>query len=354
MQHVLKKEITNSIDRYKFIKRKKRLVLYALSFLLIKLSISALFIGTYDITFLEMLTALFKTSEEQAHVLLMWNMRLPRVVVAVVAGAGLSISGAIMQTTLNNDLASPSTLGITSAATFGANLSIIFIGSTVLMQMPYITTLTAFLCSMIAVSLILGLSKLKTFTPGVIILAGVAMSSLFQAMTTILQYFSDQNTLSQAVFWTFGDLSRANWQDIIILTVTVILSYVFFYIKRHDYEGLSHGELYAASIGIKTQKLRLISILVASLLTSVCVSFLGMIGFIGLIGPHIMKKMIGKDHRLFIPGSALLGSIILLFADMISRTIIAPITLPIGAITSCLGAGLFLYILLKKKESSSC
>lgn len=354
MQHVLNKEITNNVERYLLIKRKKRLILYMLFFLLIVLSLTALFIGTYEITFLEMLSALFKTSEEQAHVLLMWQMRLPRVVVAIVAGAGLSISGAIMQTTLNNDLASPSTLGITSAATFGANLSIILFGSSLLIDIPYITQIAAFACSMIAVMFILGLSKLKTFTPGVIILAGVAMSSLFQAMTTILQYFSDQNTLSQAIFWTFGDLSRANWQEIIILSITVGCAYIFFYTKRHDYEGLSHGELYASSLGINTQKLRLISILVASLVTSICVSFLGMIGFIGLIGPHIMKKIIGKDHRLFIPGSALLGSMILLFADMISRTIIAPITLPIGAITSCLGAGLFLYILLKKKETSSC
>ena len=354
MQHVMNKEHVNHVNQYKLIKRKKRYVLYLLCFILCTLSISALFIGTFDITFLEMLKALFKISDEPSHILLMWNMRLPRVVVAVVAGAGLSISGAIMQTTLNNDLASPSTLGITSAATFGANLSIILLGSTLLIQIPYVTAMVAFLCSMVAVLFILGLSRLKSFTPGVIILAGVAISSLFQAMTTMLQYFSDQNTLSQAIFWTFGDLSRAHWHEIILLSIVVICAFIFFFLKSHDYQGLAHGDYYAKSLGIKTNQLRFISILIASLVTALCVSFLGMISFIGLIGPHIIKRMIGKDHQLFIPGSAILGSIILLCADVISRTIIAPISLPVGAITSCLGASLFLYILLRKKAGISC
>lgn len=334
--------------------KKQKLKIFFLIFLglaLVLISILSLSIGTYKLSFMDVVKSLFMVNRNTQHHLLIWKMRLPRIIAGIAAGSGLSMAGAIMQTTLKNDLASPSTLGISSAATFGANLSIIVFASSSFFNFPYATTLMAFVFSVISVIFILSLSKIKKFNPSVIILAGVAINALFQAFSTLIQYFADQVTLSAAIFWTFGDLSRASWQEILILAVIVFIVLIYFIYHAWDYQGISHNDHYSRSLGISVDKLRLISILLASLVTAVSVSFLGMIAFIGLIGPHIVKRIIGKDHRYFIPGSALLGAIILLLADLLSRTIIAPITLPVGAITSFLGATLFLYILLRGQRN---
>ena len=339
-------------NSYLKIKKHKTILLVFLSISLLLIALISIIIGSYQLTLKETFQALFKISTNQKHELLIWQMRLPRTILAIIAGAGLSLSGAIMQTCLKNDLASPSTLGITSAATFGANLSIIIFSSSlfsisVLSQFPYLTSLSAFLFSIIVVLIILALSKIKTFTPQTIILAGIAMNSLFQAFTTLIQYFADQVTLSQAIFWSFGDLTRGSWTEILVLVITIIPITSFFLTKSWDYNSLATNEDYAKSLGVSVNKTRFVSILLSALITSLCVSFLGMISFIGLLGPHIAKKIFGKNHQLLIPASCIIGAMILTLADIISRTIVQPIVLPVGAITSFIGASLFLYILIK-------
>ena len=339
-------------NSYIKIKKQKILFLVLLSIALLLIALISIIIGSYQLSLKETIEALFKTTNNQNHELLIWQMRLPRTILAIIAGAGLSLSGAIMQTCLKNDLASPSTLGITSAATFGANLSIIFFSSSlfsvsILSRFPYLTSLSAFIFSIIVVLIILALSKIKTFTPQTIILAGIAMNSLFQAFTTLIQYFADQVTLSQAIFWSFGDLTRGSWTEIFVLLLITIPITIFFLTKAWDYNSLATNEDFAKSLGVSVNKIRLISILLAALITSLCVSFLGMISFIGLLGPHIAKKIFGKNHQLLIPASAIIGALILTLADIISRTIVQPIVLPVGAITSFIGASLFLYILIK-------
>jgi iron complex transport system permease protein len=334
-------------------KQKQRyLILFMLILLLVFVAIVSVFTGNYHLTFFESIRALFKVTDNTSHDVLIWQMRLPKTIIAIIAGAGLSISGCIMQTCLKNDLASPSTLGITSAATFGANLSIILLSTSALSisifkSLTYLTSLFAFLFSIVVVLIILSLSKLKSFTSQTIVLAGIAMNSLFQAFTTMIQYFANQVTLSAAIFWTFGDLSRGNWQEIIILFIIIIPIFIFFIMKSWDYNSLSSGEDLATSLGVKVNRLKFVSILFAALITSVCVSFLGMISFIGLLAPHISKKIFGKNHSILIPASAITGSVILVLADILSRTIIKPIVLPVGAITSLIGASLFLYLLIK-------
>lgn len=349
----------SSYSSYKKRKKYKIVFLITLTILLLLISLVSITTGSYRLSIEETLKALLKITNNNNHELLIWQMRLPRTILAIIAGAGLSISGAIMQTCLKNDLASPSTLGITSAATFGANLSIIVFSSTIfsisiLNKFPYLTSLFAFVFSMIVVLIILSLSKIKSFTPQTIVLAGIAMNSLFQAFTTLIQYFADQVTLSQAIFWTFGDLTRGNWTQILILLIAIIPITIFFILKSWDYNSLTSGEEYAKSLGVRVNKTRFISILLSALITSLCVSFLGMISFIGLLGPHIAKKLFGKDHQMFIPASAIIGSMILLLSDIISRTIVKPIVLPVGAITSFIGASLFLYILIKGSKKSCC
>lgn len=307
---------------------------------------------------LEVLKTLFGAGDERAFVVV-WRLRMPRVVSAVVAGAGLSVAGCVMQTCLKNPLASPSTLGVSAAATFGANLAIIALGAGTLLNTasdavaindPYLVTICAFICSFGAVLLILALSKLRGFSPESIVLAGTALSALFSAGTTIIQYFGDDVKIAAALFWTFGDLGRISWPEVAILSVIVAGTMIYFMFMRWNYNAMANGEDLARSLGVKTFRVRFWGLLASSLLTAVSVSFMGMIGFIGLIGPQIMKRIIGTDHRFLIPASALAGSVILLLADTLARTMISPIVLPVGAITSLLGAPMFFYMLLRGKK----
>lgn len=314
--------------------------------------------GSSSMSLGEVFSTLAGMGDERSFVVI-WRLRMPRVIGAVTAGAGLSIAGCVMQNCLKNPLASPSTLGVSAAATFGANLAIIVFGAGSLLNTasdavsindPYLVTACAFGCSIAAVLLILALSKLRGFSPEAIVLAGTALSSLFAAGTTIIQYFGDDVKIAAALFWTFGDLGRVSWRENLIIAVIVAAAIVYFMFMRWNYNAMANGEELAKSLGVKTARVRFWGLFLSSLLTAVTVSFMGMIGFIGLIGPQIMKRIVGSDHRFLIPASALMGSVILLLADTLARTVISPVVLPVGAVTSLLGAPLFFYMLLKGKR----
>jgi len=261
-----------------------------------------------------------------------------------------------MQNNLRNPLASPSTLGIASAAAFGANMAIIVFGAgsiqstssdAVIISNPYMVTVSAFAWSMVATLIILMLAKLRSFSPEAMILAGVALSSLFSAGTILVQYFAQDVQVAAVVFWTFGDLGRASWREVMIMAILIGLAMAYFLSRRWDYNALDSGEETAKGLGVNVERVRLGGMFISSLLTAAAVSFLGIIGFIGLVGPQIMRRIIGGDHRFLIPASALMGSLLLLFSDTMARTIISPVVLPVGAITSFMGAPLFLYLLAR-------
>ena len=338
--------------------RKKEFILLGLAVLTAFLMLASANAGSSDLSLGEVCRALLGLGDERAFVVI-WRLRMPRVIGAVVAGAGLAIAGCVMQTCLKNPLASPSTLGVSAAATFGANFSIIVLGAGALMNTasdavsisnPYLVTGSAFVCSLGAVLLILALSKLRSFSPESIVLAGTALSSLFSAGTTIIQYFGDDVRIAAAVFWTFGDLGRVFWRENGLMAAVVGGAIIYFLFMRWNYNAMANGEELAKSLGVKTSRVRFWGLLVSSLLTAVSVAFMGMIGFIGLIAPQIMKRLIGSDHRFLIPASALMGAVVLLAADTVARTVISPVVLPVGAVTSLLGAPLFFYMLLKGKR----
>lgn len=286
--------------------------------------------------------------------LIIWNIRLPRILAAIIAGISLAVSGAVTQCTLRNPLASPYTIGISHGAMFGAAFAIILFGiggaestGKIFINSPYLVTVFAFLGSLLAVFVILLLAKLRNFAPEAIILAGVAMSSLFSAGTMVMQYFANDLQLAAMVYWTFGDLGRPLWTEVGIMAVLMILSVAYFIYKRWDYNALESGEESAKSLGVNTEKTRLFGMLIASLLVSVNVAFLGIIGFVGLICPHLVRLLIGGDYRFVIPISSLIGALLLLISDTVARTIISPIVLPVGILTSFLGAPVFLYLLVK-------
>ena len=341
-------------------RRKNRVAIGLLIAAVFVLSFVCLFVGSSRMTVGECFAALLgKGTAAQNRIL--WSIRMPRVLAAVLAGAGLSAAGLIMQTTLDNPMASPATLGVSNAAVFGANLSIIaFAGGflstgnnitsyTVGMN-PYAASLTAFVFSTLSILLILGLCRLRAFQPGVVVLAGLAMGAVWTAATTILQFYATDVGLSAAVVWSFGDLGRATYRTDLILAAVVLAGLTVFTALRWRFNVLLAGDAAAGSMGVNVGLLRFTALLTACLLTAVCVSFLGVIGFVGVICPHTVKRLLGHDHRISLPASALCGSLLLLLADTLARSLGNGSALPVGAITSMLGAPFFLAVLFRRKE----
>lgn len=343
------------IDSFLQQSRRKGLIIFGLVLLTLVLGIIAINAGAANTNPLEVLRVLLHL-ETGTSSMVIWNIRLPRVIAGIVAGAGLAVAGCVMQTCLRNPLASPSTLGISSAAAFGANLAIVFFGAgtihsnthdAVFISNPYSVTVFAFIFSMIAMALILMLARMRGFSPESVVLAGVAFGSLFSAGSTLVQYFAEDVQVAAMVFWTFGDLGRISWQEVGILSVLILSMFLFFQLLRWDYNALDSGEDAAKGLGVHVEQIRFRSMLAASLITAVAVSFMGIIGFIGLIAPQMMRRILGVDHRFLIPASAITGAALLLFSDTLARTMISPVVLPVGAITSFFGAPLFLFLLAK-------
>lgn len=344
----------NSLKSYLADRNKKAAVVFFMSLITVVLSFHALTKGAFSIDFWEAIWLLSGRGDDISSTVV-WNIRLPRILGALIAGSGLALAGNVMQTSLRNPLASPSTLGITSAAAFGANLGILYMGGGALghgsqavsINNPYTVTLSAFLFSLLAMGMILLIARARGFSPESIVLAGVAFSSLFSAGTTLIQYFSQDHQVAAMVFWTFGDLGRISWNELTILfTITAVFS-GYFYIRRWDFNTMDSGDNSAKSLGLDVELFRLKSMVLACLVTAASVSFMGIIGFVGLVAPQIMRRVVGSDHRMLIPASSLAGALLMLTSDTIARTIISPVVLPVGAVTSFFGAPLFLYLLIK-------
>ena len=343
-------------------KKQKRntVILVAMLMAVVVIGVACLFVGSSNMSFADAMDALLGGGTG-AQSRIIWKIRVPRVLAAIIAGAGLAVSGLVMQTTLNNTMASPSTLGVSNAAVCGANLSIIAFAGGFLSTgnniqnfdvgaNPYATSVLAFVFSTLSVLLILGLCTVRSFSPNVVVLSGMAIGSVWTAATTILQFYATDVGLSAAVVWSFGDLGRATYRTDAIMGVTVLAGLVFFILMSWKYNALLSGEATAKTMGINVEGLRFASLLLASVITAVCVSFLGIIGFVGIICPHVMKKLLGQDHRVTIPASCLAGSLLLLLADTMSRSLGSGSALPVGAITSLLGAPFFIAIIFSRKE----
>jgi len=346
---------------HKKINKKARGVFIILSAMVLIAAITCLFIGSSNMTISKAISALFGKGSS-SNIRIIQSVRIPRVLAAIIAGAGLSVAGLIMQTTLGNTMASPSTLGVSNAAVFGANLSIIVFAGGFLATgnnvaayaagaNPYATSLLAFIFSIISVLIILALCKIKAFSPNVVVLSGIAIGAVWTAATTILQFYATDVGLSAAVIWNFGDLGRATYKTDLIMAIVLAIGLIFFILMSWRYNALLSGDAAAKSMGVNVDRLRFISLLLASLITAVCVSFLGIIGFVGIICPHVMKKILGHDHRIITVSSCLTGSLLLLLADTISRSIGNGSALPVGAITSLLGAPFFVAIIFMKGDA---
>lgn len=357
-----KNEKTLSVsEQYNVAKAKKIAIILILLALVFLFFVVSVFVGSGTLSFKEVFLAIFNKGSKTAR-LIVRRIRFPRVIAALIAGGGLAVSGLVMQTVLKNPLASPTTLGVSNAAVFGANFAIIVVGagafhsthgSWLSISNPYLVSTFSFLSAIIAAGSILLLARLKNLNASAIVLAGVAVSAIFQAGTTLIQYFASDTQVASAVYWTFGDLGRASYKTDLIMFIVVAVSTLFFFLKRWDFSAMSGGIAYAKTLGVNTRFMTIMSLLLASLITSVTVSFLGIIGFVGLTAPQFMKRIVGDDYRYLLPSSFLAGALLLLISDILGRLPIFGTSVPVGVITSLIGGPVFLAILLRRKKNES-
>lgn len=288
-----------------------------------------------------------------------WNIRLPRVLCAILCGIGLSISGAVTQSILRNPLASPYTVGISSASAFGAAFAVVILNAGTMYAYsqraveptnPYVMALSSFFFAMACSLFIVAISRMKGSTQGSMVLAGIALGSIFSAGLLSLQYFANQIQLAAIVYWLFGDLDVATWSDFIVLLLVILPILVIFMNRSWEYNALDAGEDVARSLGVNVERTRNISMVLASLTTAVVTSLFGIIGFVCLIVPHMVRKFVGGDERYVIPASAAFGGAFLLFSDIIARTLFSPTVIPVGILTSLIGVPIFVILLLVGEE----
>ena len=337
--------------------RRKWTILLGMVVLLFLSTVASLSAGSANLSVGDILRTLFGGGSRQ-ETAIVWNVRMPRVATAIVVGMALALSGCVMQNVLRNPLASASTLGVSQGASFGAAVAIVYFGagiqvnaggtaSALTVTNPAMVTLCAFLGGIATTAVILGLARFRGTSPATMVLAGVAISSMFTGGTALIQYFCDDVMVATVVYWTFGSLGRAGWSEIAMIGVLTAAAFVFFYCNRWNYNAMESGTHTAKSLGVPVDRLIVLSMALCALIASVAVAFVGCISFIGLIACHIMRRFVGNDHRFLIPCSALCGGVLLLLSDVVSRMLIAPTVLPIGALTSFLGAPLFLYLIVR-------
>lgn len=284
---------------------------------------------------------------------IIWDLRLPRIVMAIIAGAGLAASGATMQGVLRNPLVSSYILGISSAAGFGAALAIVFGIGVIAGYGHYLVIANAFLFSIFAMLLVYGIAHLRGIATETVILAGVAVGFLFSAMLSLIQYVAPEHEAVRAVvFWLMGGLNSATWESAQIVFPIVVVTIVLMMFQSWNINVLSMGEDVATSLGVNSKRVLAITMVLETLATATIIAFTGVIGFVCLISPHISRMLIGSDHRFLIPCSTLVGACLLLCSDTVGRLVIQPAELPVGIVTSLLGVPFFIYILVSKRRQS--
>ena len=284
--------------------------------------------------------------------LIVVGFRLPRILLAVLTGISLAVAGTVMQGVLRNPLVSPFTLGLSSAASFGAAVAIV-LGPAVLGPLAAgigddgFIILLAFLSGWLSMLLVYSISRSRGTSQSMLILAGVVIGYIFQAGVLAMKYLSTNDRLRDLVVWLMGGMWGASWSSVLILAPVTLVCVIILEMKAWDLNALASGDEVAKSLGINVGRLRLYSLMVATFAASCCLAFTGIIGFIGLMAPHICRMLIGNDHRYLIPCSALLGASILLVSDTVARTILSPVEIPVGIIMYIIGGIFFLFLILR-------
>jgi len=332
---------------------KKFLILLGLLAALIIASFYGLTVGSYELSIAEVYKIVIDHITNWSETLdtvsqrVVWNQRMPRLMTGIVAGIGLAVAGAAMQSMMKNPLADPYTTGISSGASFGAIIAItlgLVIGSA-----SNATVIFAFFFSLIPAAVIVLLSTFKRATSSMMILAGISVMYIFNAMTQYLMLVADNETMAAAYEWTIGTLSKSSWDSLPVMTVVITAgSLVMLYLSRF-LNAMNSGDNYAKTVGINVERMRIIILVTISILAAAVVSFTGIIGFVGLVAPHITRMLLGSDNRFLIPGSALMGAVVMVVCDILAKSFTTT-ALPIGIITALVGGPVFLFLIIRQKK----
>lgn len=280
---------------------------------------------------------------------IVWDIRLPYALMAVAVGMSLGLAGAEMQTILNNPLASPFTLGVSSAAAFGAALAIVLgIGIPGIPDQWFISA-NAFIFALLAALMLDGITRWTRVASSGVVLFGIALVFTFNALVSLMQFIATEDTLQGLVFWTMGSLARASWVKLGVMLLAFLILLPWSMMSAWKLTALRLGEDRAVSFGIDVRRLRLGTLLRISILSALAVAFVGPIGFIGLVAPHIARLMFGEDHRFYLPASALIGALVLSMASVASKNLVPGVIIPVGIVTSLVGVPFFLSIILRHR-----
>ena len=333
--------------------RKKVIVISILLGILLGLVILfSIMVGSVKVKPLRSITILFQsilglkgagTETERAIIL---SLRVPRALLAGLVGAGLSVSGAIFQALLRNPLADPYILGVSSGSAVGAIIAILMGLSTLSIGLP----LASFIGALLTIFIVFNFGKQDgKIHPNTLLLAGVIIGSFLSALIMFFISISQKEELHTIIFWLMGDFSFSNPQAVYMISPYIFFGFIFLYLRARQLNLILSGEESALQMGVDVERLKLISYLLASLITAASVSVCGLIGFVGLIVPHSVRLIFGPDHRLLLPSSALIGASFLIASDTFARTLLAPTELPVGVITAAFGGPFFIYLLRTRK-----
>lgn len=350
-------KIKNSPDQksayFKYIKFKKKFIII-LSILAVLSVLISFTIGEYNIKFFESLSIIYDAiaygSNNSLTERIVWELRLPRGIMAAIVGATLAVGGSVMQSMLHNPLADPYTTGVSSGASLGAAIAIV-LGISVIPIGTGMSSviLNAFIMALIPAFFIMGLSTFKKITSTTMILIGIGVMYMFSAFTQMLKLLATPTQMEQLYMWQLGSLSECTLENIPVVLASFVLCFFALYYFRSDLNLISIGDNSALTMGTNPWRTRIICLIIVSFMTAVCVSYTGTIGFVGLVAPQMVRIFIGSDNKYLIPASALFGAVFLVLADCASR-IVGDTGVPVGVITAIVGSPVFLYLLIKRSK----
>ncbi|AGB83213.1 ABC-type Fe3+-siderophore transport system, permease component [Serratia sp. FGI94] len=338
------------MGRYQHILRHRLLIMGALGIAIVASLVLDFTMGPSGLSLSSLWQTLINPAGADAGTrVIVWDIRMPYALMAVVVGLALGLAGAEMQTILNNPLASPFTLGVSSAAAFGAALAIVLgIGVPGIPDQWFISA-NAFIFALLAALMLDGITRWTRVATSGVVLFGIALVFTFNALVSMMQFIASEDTLQGLVFWTMGSLARASWEKLGILLSVFAVLLPLSMMSSWKLTALRLGEDRAVSFGIDVRRLRLTTLLRISILSALAVAFVGPIGFIGLVAPHIARLIFGEDHRFYLPASALIGALVLSMASVASKNLVPGIIIPVGIVTSLVGVPFFLSIILRHR-----
>ncbi len=280
------------------------------------------------------------------------DIRIPRVIAGMIAGASLALSGLLMQGIFQNPLVSPYTLGISNAASFGACIAIVSCtGVAAVVLQPILTPLLAFAFSVVAMLMVFIIAKFGGQSTKTLVLTGVAIGYLFSSLVSLIKYVANTDNLPDLVYWQMGSVANTRWYEVYIMIGTLAVCFILSLILAWDLNVMALGREEASALGVNFKRIQTITFIMTTVLTGVTVAFTGVIGFVGLVAPHITRMIVGNDYRYCIPVSALFGGMLLLAADTLAKVVIAPAELPVGIITSLVGVPFYLFLVLRRNKN---